>query len=39
MAAKPEDFRVSELLSKGSKAIDKTRDKKNWFNHGAQNGR
>lgn len=28
MAAKPEDFRVSELLSKGSKAIDKTRDKK-----------
>ena len=28
MAAKPEDFRVNELLSKGSKAIDKTRDKK-----------
>jgi hypothetical protein len=28
MAAKPEDYRVSELLSKGSKAIDKTRDKK-----------
>ena len=28
MAAKPEDFRVSELLTKGSKAIDKTRDKK-----------
>jgi len=28
MAAKPEDYRVSELLKKGSKAIDKTRDKK-----------
>ena len=28
MAAKPEDFRVSELLTKGSKAIDNTRDKK-----------
>lgn len=28
MAAKPEDYRLSELLSKGSKAIDKTRDKK-----------
>jgi len=28
MAAKPEDFRVSELLAKGSKAIDNTRDKK-----------
>jgi len=28
MAAKPEDYRVSELLSRGSKAIDKTRDKK-----------
>ena len=28
MAAKPDDFRVSELLSRGSKAIDKTRDKK-----------
>lgn len=28
MAAKPEDFRVNELLSKGSKVIDKTRDKK-----------
>ena len=28
MAAKPEDYRVSELLKKGSKEIDKTRDKK-----------
>jgi len=28
MAAKPEDFRVNELLSRGSKAIEKTRDKK-----------
>ena len=28
MAAKPEDYRVSELLKKGSKAIDKTRDEK-----------
>jgi len=26
MAAKPEDYRLSELFSKGSKAIDKTRD-------------
>jgi len=28
MAAKPEDYRLNELLTKGSKAIDKTRDKK-----------
>jgi hypothetical protein len=28
MAAKPEDYRLKELLTKGSKAIDKTRDKK-----------
>jgi hypothetical protein len=28
MAARPEDYRLKELLTKGSKAIDKTRDKK-----------